>query len=502
MSLLALNGVSRRFGAVQALDDVHLTLDRGEVHALVGENGAGKSTLVKIVAGLVQPDAGEVLLEDRRVELTNRRTATALGIGVVHQHFSLVETMTVAENLLLGRPGTGRLLDLDGARRDVLEWGERTGLGVAPDRVVGELSVGERQRVEILTALAWGAKVLLLDEPTAVLSPDEADSMLEVVRGLTADGLGVLLVTHKLREVELLADRVTVLRGGRVVGRHDERGVPTDVLAAEVMGTGRTVTERAPSPPRGAPRLQVRGLTGRTIRDVELCVHAREVLGIAGVAGNGQSELLAIVAGLRTPSGGTVTIDGHDVTGDPRAARRRGLAFVPEDRAADGLALGLPVWANAVAKRSREVRSRWGLDRAAIAAITERAIRRLGVRPADHGIPAGSLSGGNQQRLVVGRELDTEPAVIVAAEPTRGLDPGSARDVIDALRAAAAAGAAVLVVASDLDELLDLADTVVVMFEGTVRGEWDRAGDHRTEIGHAMVGIGPGDDPVLAERAS
>lgn len=488
MSLLALNGVSRRFGAVQALDGVHLTLEQGEVHALVGENGAGKSTLVKIVAGLVQPDAGEIELEGRPVRLGSRRAATALGIGVVHQHFSLVETMTVAENLLLGRPGAGRLLALDRARRDADEWGERTGLAVAPDRVVGELSVGERQRVEILTALAWGAKVLLLDEPTAVLSPDEADSMLAVVRQLAADGLGVLLVTHKLREVELLADRVTVLRGGVVVAHHDERGVPSSVLAAEVMGSGREIEAREPSPPRGLVRLEVRGLSGPTLRDVDLRVHAGEVLGIAGVAGNGQSELLATVAGLRKPAAGSVQIDGRDVTGNPRAARRLGLAFVPEDRAADGLALGLPVWANAVAKRTDEVRSRWGLDRAAIGAITDRAIRRLGVRPANHRIAAGSLSGGNQQRLVVGRELDTDPGVIVAAEPTRGLDPGSARDVITALRAAAHRGAAVLVVASDLDELLDLADTVVVLFEGATRGEWDRAGDHRVAIGHAMVG--------------
>jgi general nucleoside transport system ATP-binding protein len=490
MSLLALNGVSRRFGAVQALDGVHLTLEAGEVHALVGENGAGKSTLVKIVAGLVQPDAGEVLLDDRPVRLANRRAATALGIGVVHQHFSLVETMTVAENLLLGRPDAGRLLAMDRARRDALEWGERTGLAVAPDRVVADLSVGERQRVEILTALAWGAKVLLLDEPTAVLSPDEADSMLDVVRHLAADGLGVLLVTHKLREVELLADRVTVLRGGVVVGRHDERGVSAAVLAAEVMGTGRALEVREPSPPRGPGRLEVRGLGGKTLRDVDLTVHAGEVLGIAGVAGNGQSELLAIVAGLRKPTAGTVQIDGRDVTGNPRAARRMGLAFVPEDRAADGLALGLPVWANAVAKRSNEVASWRGLDRAAIGAITDRAIRRLGVRPANHRIAAGSLSGGNQQRLVVGRELDTEPGVIVVAEPTRGLDPGSARDVIVALRAAARGGAAVLVIASDLDELLDLADTVVVLYEGAIRGGWDRAGDHRADIGHAMVGVG------------
>jgi simple sugar transport system ATP-binding protein len=369
---------------------------------------------------------------------------------------------------------------------------------VAPDAVVGSLSIGERQRVEILTALAWGARVLLLDEPTAVLSPAEADGVLDVVRALADDGLAVLLVTHKLREVEAVADRVTVLRGGVVTGRHDGRGVPVAVLTAEVMGhTG------APAPVSargGRPRvdgdtesadapvaLSVRGLTGTTLHGVDLDVRRGEVLGIAGVAGNGQGELVGALAGTVATTGGEVVVDGAVVTGDPRALHAAGVAVVPEDRAAEGLALTLPVWANAIAKRHREVTGWRGVNRAAVATMTDRILGRLGVRPARRDVPAGTLSGGNQQRLVLGRELDGEPGVIVAAEPTRGLDPGSTQAVITALRDAAAGGAAVLVVASDLDELLEVADSVVVMFHGRVVGRWTGADVDREHIGAAMV---------------
>jgi simple sugar transport system ATP-binding protein len=487
MTALRLEQVSRRFGPVQALDRVSLALQPGEVHALVGENGAGKSTLVKVVAGLLQPDEGSIVVDDAPVQLTSRRVAAAHGIGVVHQHFSLIETMTVAENVQLGRPGAGRILDLERARADLREWAARTGLDVSVDAVVGRLSIGERQRVEILSALVWGAEVLLLDEPTAVLSPDEADRALEVIRSLAAAGLAVLHVTHKLREVERIADTVTVLRGGRVVGRHAAGEVALAELAAEVMGHALTELPERTATDRGAVRLRTRALCTPNVRNVDIEVCGHEVLGIAGVAGNGQAELLGAIAGLVEPTSGTVEINGRAVHGDPHAANAAGLAYIPEDRAVDGLALDLPIWANAVAKRHREV-SRWkGLDRGSIAATTQRMIARLGVRPADPTAPAGKLSGGNQQRLVLGRELDGSPGVIVAAEPTRGLDPGSASDVIRSLRAAADDGAAVLVVASDLDELLEIADTVVVMFHGRIVGRWEHAAIDRAEIGHAMV---------------
>jgi ABC-type uncharacterized transport system ATPase subunit len=489
MTALRLEQVCRRFGSVQALDHVDLALRPGEVHALVGENGAGKSTLVKIVAGLVRPDEGRILVDERPVRLANRRVAAAYGIGVVHQHFSLIETMTVAENVQLGRPNAGRLLDLEAARADIRVWSERTSLTVSPDAVVGDLSMGERQRVEILSALVWGAEVLLLDEPTAVLSPVEAERALEVIRALAVAGLAVLLVTHKLREVDLVADTVTVLRGGKVTGRHEARTTPLATLAEEVMGHALSIAGPRPTATAaaGKVRLAARGVRTASVRGVDLDVRGGEVLGIAGVAGNGQADLLGVMAGLLRPASGEVTIDGTAVHGDPQAARVAGLAYVPEDRAVDGLAFELPVWANAIAKRHREV-ARWrGLDRDAVAAMTQRMIERLGVRPANGAMAAGRLSGGNQQRLVLGRELDGRPGVIVAAEPTRGLDPGSARDVINSLRAAADAGAAVLVVASDLDELLEMADTVVVMFHGRIVGRWDTGEIDRAAIGRAMV---------------
>jgi ABC-type uncharacterized transport system ATPase subunit len=453
----------------------------------VGENGAGKSTLVKVVAGLVRPQGGRVLIDGEPVELRDRRTAAAHGIGVVHQHFSLIPTMTVAENLQLGRPGAGRLLARDDARRDVREWSGRLGLAVDPDAVVERLSIGEQQRVEILSALAWGARVLLLDEPTAVLSPDEADQVLGVVRALAADGLAVLLVTHKLREVAAVADCVTVLRAGRVTGRHTGGGTPVEVLAAEVMGAGETSPLRREPADMGAVRLRATGVTTPTTSGVDLAVRSGEVCGIAGVAGNGQRDLVAVLAGLQAPLAGTVVVDDIRIDGDAGAALRAGVAYVPEDRAADGLAMSMPVWANAVAKTSRKVSSWRGLDRDAIATAAERIIGHLSVRPHRPELAAGALSGGNQQRLVLGRELDGAPGVIVAAEPTRGLDPASARGVIEALRTAAARGAAVVVVASDLDELLDVADTVVVLFEGRVVGRWSEGAIDRAAIGHAMV---------------
>ncbi len=487
MTALRLEQVSRRFGSVQALDHVDLALAPGEVHALVGENGAGKSTLVKIVAGLVRPDEGRILVDEQPVRLANRRVAAEHGIGVVHQHFSLIETMTVAENVQLGRPGAGRLLDLDAARSDIHRWSERTALAVSPDAVVGDLSMGERQRVEILSALVWGAEVLLLDEPTAVLSPVEAEGALDVIRALARAGLAVLLVTHKLREVDLVADTVTVLRSGKVTGRHRTRTTSIAALAEEVMGHALRVGGPRVTSSTGIVRLAARSVCTASVHEIDLDVRGGEVLGIAGVAGNGQADLLGVTAGLLRPTSGEVTIDGTAVHGDPQAAREAGLAYVPEDRAVDGLALGLPIWANSIAKRHREVARRRGLDRNAIAAMTQRMINRLGVRPANAAMAAGKLSGGNQQRLVLGRELDGRPGVIVAAEPTCGLDPGSARDVIHSLRAAADDGAAVVVVASDLDELLEIADTVVVMFHGRIVGTWDTGAIDRAAIGRAMV---------------
>jgi simple sugar transport system ATP-binding protein len=482
----ALHNVSKQFGTVQALVGVDLDVRAGEIHALIGENGAGKSTLVNVVAGLVHPDTGTMSINGTPVAFAHRRDASAAGIGVVHQHFSLVETLTVVENLQLGRPGSTRLLQRGRARADLAVWSERTGLAADPDAVVGALSVSERQRVEVLTALTWGARVLLLDEPTAVLSPLESDALLGVVRRLAVDeGLAVLFVTHKLREVEAVADRVTVLRGGVVTGRHEGAGIDRAVLAAEMIGDERHAAPPAPATP-GAVRLSARGVAVGRLHGVDLDLRAGEIVGIAGVAGNGQNELVRVLAGLVPPSEGTVrlTTEGAERSRE----RSRVVAYVPEDRAADALAGDLAVWVNAVAKRTREVGDWRGVNRRKADAFTARVIERLGVRPAQPKLPASALSGGNQQRLVIGRELDGDPAVVLAAEPTRGLDPGSALDVIEALRTAASRGAAVLVVSSDLDELLLIAQRIVVMYDGRLVLDVPRADATRAGIGRAMVG--------------
>lgn len=486
--LLELRGLRKSYGPVQALGGVDFDVVEGEVHALIGENGAGKSTVVKILAGLTQPDEGDILVAGQPVTFADRQDSAAAGVGVVHQHFSLVDTLTVAENLQLGRPGARWLTDLDQARADLTTWAERTGLGVHVNALVGELSVGERQRAEILSALAWGARLLLLDEPTAVLSPFEADALLDAVTALAADGLAVVLVTHKLREVEAAADRVTVLRAGKVSGRHVRGGFTAVELANEMIGDEPLPPEPHAGREPGDPRLVLSGVSSPRLHDVDVVVRAGEIVGVAGVAGNGQGDLVAIAAGMQAPATGTVTVDGVDLFADPRRAREVGLAYIPEDRAADGLALGLPVWTNAVAKRTHEIGGWRGVDKGRVAHLTERMIARLGVRPARHEVAVQHLSGGNQQRLVIGRELDHEPAVVVAAEPTRGLDPGSARAVLEALRAAADGGAAVLVVASDLDEVMMAADRVLVIYEGAIRLSVDRHEADRTVVGRAMVG--------------
>lgn len=508
---LRMAGVSHRFGPVRALHRVDLEVRTGEVHALVGENGAGKSTLLKVVAGLLVPDEGTVEVHGDRLRLGDRATSMRAGVGVVHQHFSLVDTLTGAENFALGHLDGGRLIDRRRARDTLLGWSERTGLDLDPDVPVEVLAVSARQRLEILSTLGWGARVLLLDEPTAVLSPIESDLLLGVIRELAADGLAVVLVTHKLREVEEYADRITVLRAGEVVGRH-EGPVPRDQLVAELIGDhteeARLVLGRGGSTrPAGRTVVRVEGLRTERLRSVDLELHAGQVTGIAAVAGSGQAELIGAICGLTRPDAGHVLViaepdagddhpmaegelgeDAVDIAGHPGRAARAGVALIPEDRERDAIAVELPVWTNAVAKRTDQIGRWFGIDRRRVRSITDRIIAALQVRPAGHELAAGRLSGGNQQRLVIGRELDRTPTVVLAAEPTRGLDPGSALAVIDALREAAERGAAVLVAASDLDELVVMSDRILAMCDGRITLDIPADEADRQRLGHAMTG--------------
>jgi ABC-type uncharacterized transport system ATPase subunit len=487
-ALLEVRGVTHHYGPVRALHDVSLDVHPGEVHALVGENGAGKSTLVKVIAGLVTPAAGDVLANGDPVEAGRRRASIAAGIGVVQQHFSLVDSLSATENFLLGRPDCSAVLPLQAARTELAELGERIGLEVDPTALAGDMTVGQRQRLEILTALGWGARMLLLDEPSAVLSPLEADALLHDLARLCESGFGFLLITHKLREVEEFADRVTVLRSGEVVGRH-VGGASRAVVVEEMVGPGHEFGHR-PDPVEAGPlRVRVDSVTAGRLRDVSLDLHAGVVVGIAGVVGSGQSDLIEAMSGFRSPDSGTVTLDGTDITGNPLAAFHQQIALIPEDRERDALALDLPVWTNAVAKHHAELGPWYRLDRNAIASICAGVLERLGVQPRRPELLAGSLSGGNQQRLVIGRELDRAPGLVLAAEPTRGLDPPSTTAVIDGLRQVAAAGAAVMVVASDLDELFLVADRLVVMCDGRITLDVEAATATRQDVGRAMVAV-------------
>jgi general nucleoside transport system ATP-binding protein len=484
---LQVAGVRHRFGATQALDGVDLDVRPGEIHALVGENGAGKSTLVNVVAGLIVPDEGTVSVDGSALGLGRRAASVEAGIGIVHQHFSLIETLTAAENYLLGRPGTPMRLPLADAAEQLHVLGQDLDLPVEPTALVADLTIGQRQRLEILTALGWGARLLLLDEPSAVLAPEEADSLLDAVVGLGEAGLGVLLITHKLREVERYADRVTVLRSGRVVGEHGRADISRDVLVAEMVGEHQAVLDRPTPRAPGQVRLSLTGIVAGRLRGVDLDLHAGQVCGLAGVAGSGQTEIVEVISGLTHPESGTVSVDGTDITGDAVRSWAAGVAVIPEDRARDALAMELPVWVNAVAKRLPEIGGRFGVDRSRVGAMTDAVLDRMGVQPRRGDIITHALSGGNQQRLVLGRELDRHPNVVIAAEPSRGLDPPSASAVVRALRDAAAQGAAVLVLSSDVDELFLVSDRMVALCHGelTLDAPADECDLHR--VGHAMA---------------
>ncbi|HEX3274208.1 MAG TPA: ATP-binding cassette domain-containing protein [Gemmatimonadales bacterium] len=481
---LDLRGIAKRFGSVQALRGADFSLAPGEIHALLGENGAGKTTLMRIAFGLVQPDAGAILIEGKRRTMDSARTARRLGLGMVHQHFTSVPALTVAENVALAAAWPVAPAAL--ARR-VRAVAARFGLPLDPALRAGHLSVALKQRLEIVKALASDARILLLDEPTAVLTPAESDELLRMVRAFTTAGGAAVLITHKLDEALAAADRVTVLRQGAVVFAGPVAGQSPGSLAREMVGDGPTASRPSPSRSRApdAPllirleELEVPRESGYgiAVRRVTLGVRSGEVVGVAGVEGNGQRELLRAVAGRLPPLRGR-----RDVAGP--------IAFIPEDRTTEGLIPSLSLTENVVlGSRSddpwiRRGRIDWRTARARTAALlTEYAI----VAPGPDA-PAGSLSGGNQQKLVVARELAHDPKVVVAENPTRGLDLRAGQEIHDRLRAAAAAGAAVLVYSSDLDEVLALADRILVAARGSLIEAPPGAG--RAAIGELMVAGG------------
>jgi simple sugar transport system ATP-binding protein len=487
-----LEGITKRFPGVLANDRVDLTLQEGEIHALVGENGAGKSTLMRVLYGLYPPDDGRILVRGREVRIATPRAAIALGIGMVHQHFVLVDRFTVTENVILGSED-GVVLDLDAAERRIEELAQSYGFRVNPKAVVEDLSVGEEQRVEILKALYRGVDLLILDEPTAVLTPAETDDLFQNLRRLRADGKTVVFISHKLGEVLEIADRITVLRRGRVVGETTPRETSKDRLAEMMVGRPVLFRLEKPDVTVGEPILKIEGLEVRgRLHDVDLEVRGGEILGVAGVEGNGQLELAEGVVGLRPVDAGRILLDGEDVTGRAVSqVRSRGLAYVPEDRHDRGLVLDMTLWENTVLGRQGSRKFSGGFGVMLIRKIKEvaaRLIRTFDVRARSITVQASTLSGGNQQKLILGRELDEDPRLLVAHQPTRGLDVGSIQYIHEQIVAKRDEGVAVLLVSTELDEIFALADRIAVMFRGVIVGVIDRKGATRNQVGLLMAG--------------
>lgn len=486
-----LRGITKRFPGTLANDSVDLTVHRGEIHALMGENGAGKSTLMAVLYGMERPDAGTVRVDGREVDFAGPSGAMAAGLGMVHQSFQLFDSLTVAENVVYAaEPRRFGLVDRAAARRRVGELAAEHGLAVDPDARVGDLPVGLRQRVEILKLLHRGARTLILDEPTAVLTPAEADALFAVLKSLAAEGRSVILVTHKLREVLEGSDRVTVLRDGRVVARLVTAETSADEIAAAMTGRAVELDRIHPPGTPGEVVLDVRDLATDGVRDVGLTVRAGEIVGIAGVAGNGQSELVQALAGLRPATGGTVTLGGEDITHASAAERRaKGLAYVPEDRHAVGTAPAASVADNlAMGHHRTSLSARGLLPPSAVRAHAGRLIERFGIKAASPEVPAAALSGGNLQKLLIGRELAHEAPLLLVEQPTRGVDIGAVQNIHDQLIASRDAGHAILLVSAELSEIRGLADRVLVMYEGRITASYPKHEADERALGLAMAG--------------
>jgi ABC-type uncharacterized transport system ATPase subunit len=498
--LLELRGITKRFPGVLANDNVNFDLRSGEVHALLGENGAGKSTLMNILYGLYTPDEGEILLRGKPIDLGSTKAAIEHGIGMVHQHFMLIPVMTVAENIVLATEPrrAGVLLDYDTARKRVRELSQRYGLLVDPDARVDRISVGQQQRVEILKALYRGAEILILDEPTAVLTPQEAKELFEILDSLKSQGKSIIFISHKLNEVLEVADRITTLRRGVVVDTIPAEGATEESLAR--MMVGREVllrVEKTPGKP-GDPLLQIEDLTViddrglETVRGVSLEVRSGEILGLAGVDANGQSELIDAIAGLRPVKSGRIVVDGHDLThAKAKQALDAGIGHIPEDRHRRGLVLPFSLTENLALHAYRKPpNSRRGfLNLRVMAERARRLLQEFDVRGGTPTTPAAALSGGNQQKVVLAREIDGDPKVLIAAQPTRGLDVGAIEFVHGRLIEQRDAGRAIFLVSLELEEILSLSDRILVIYEGRIVAEFPPSATEE-ELGFAMTGGG------------
>jgi general nucleoside transport system ATP-binding protein len=504
---LELRGITKRFGSLVANDHIDLTVEPGQIHALLGENGAGKSTLMNVLYGLYEPDEGEILIDDKPVRFAGPRDALAAGIGMVHQHFMLIPVFTVAENVMLGHEDTTgplKFLDHRRARRKVQEVSRRYGLAVPPDALVQDLPVGVQQRAEIVKALTRDAHILILDEPTAVLTPPEIEELIAVIRRLKETGTSVVFISHKLKEVQAVADTVTVIRRGRVVGSASPRTSEQELASMMVGRTVQLTVDKGEAHP-GETVLKVDDLhfVGSDgvvqVDGVSFEVRAGEIYAIAGVQGNGQTELTRSLLGLDKPSGGRISVAGQDIAGlDVDGRLALGIGFVPEDRLHDGLVGDYSVAENLVLdlyKRPPYGR-RFSLDLAAVAANAEHRIEEFDVRTQSPWEPARTLSGGNQQKVVLAREMSRPLKLLIVSQPTRGLDVGSMEFVHRRLISERDAGTAIVLVSTELDEVLGLADRIAVMYRGQIIGEV-AAGASAETVGLLMAGSVP---PELADQ--
>ena len=505
-----MRGITKRFGSLVANDSIDLTVEQGEIHALLGENGAGKSTLMNVLYGLLQPDEGQILLDGKPAVFHNPGDALAAGIGMVHQHFMLVPVFTVAENVMLGVERTKflGLLDRRRARKEVLELSNRFGFALDPDALVEDIPVGIQQRVEIVKALHREASVLILDEPTAVLTPGETEDLFRIMRELKASGTSIIFISHKLKEVQEIADRITVIRRGAVVGSPPVTA--TDEELATLM-VGRAVELKVHKDPARLAEviLEVDGLrvedaTGRAAVDgISFEVRGGEIVGIAGVQGNGQTELCEVLLGLQPVKAGTIRVAGRDLTGArTRTVLESGVSYIPEDRQEDGIVERFSVAENLVLDVYNRPPYASGLS-LHLGAIADGATKRMAeydIRATSIGMPVGNLSGGNQQKVIVARELSRDVRLLVANQPTRGLDVGSIEFVHHQIVAARDGGAAVLICSTELDEIYALADRIIVMYEGRIAGIRPPTVSIG-ELGLLMAGAGTSDAPVEAQPA-
>jgi general nucleoside transport system ATP-binding protein len=495
-----LRGITKRFPGVVANHDVDLTVRRSTVHAIVGENGAGKSTLMKTLYGMHRPEEGTIALDGEQVVLSSPSDAIARGVGMVHQHFQLADNLTVLENVVLGDEPTRRgWLDFRSARRSIMEISEAYGLDVEPDALVEDLGVGERQRVEILKVLFRGARTLILDEPTAVLVPQEVDELFSALRGLKDEGLAIIFISHKLDEVLKVADEITVIRRGTTVATVLPQDVTAPELAELMVGSELPSPATRESTVTDRRVLEVAGLSllsndGRAVlSDNNLTIRAGEILGIAGVEGNGQAELVETLLGMRKASSGSVLLGDDDMTAwSTRRRREAGVAYIPEDRTRHGLLLESPLWENRMLGHQTQPPNAHGplLDLRGAKRDTERIVEEYDVRTPSIDVLASALSGGNQQKLIVGREMSADPVLLVAAHPTRGVDVGAQAAIWDLIRDARGRGLAVLLISADLDELIGLSDSLKVMLRGRFVADMDPATVTPEDLGSAMTGAG------------